>query len=930
MPKTAFSQEQWRRVEEVYHEALEHRPESRIAFVTAACGGDSSLRREVESLLAADGAPALVDQPAMDIAAELLDDGAPLAPGTELGPYRIESLIGAGGMGRVYRARDTRLNRTVAIKISKQGFGERFAREARAVAALNHPHICQLYDIGPNYLVMEFIEGAPLKGPLSRGKAVEYAGQILEALDAAHRKGIVHRDLKPTNILVSKQGVKLLDFGLAKQTTPVGSEGTTKGLTAVGSILGTVQYMSPEQLQGKPVDARSDLFSFGCVLYELLTGKRAFEGENPASVIAAVLEREPTPLEISPPLDRVVERCLAKDPDRRFQTAIDLKAALNWAVEQTPQLHKSARRWWIAAAAGAVLALGLAGAWMVSRVRKPVAEERLLRFQITPPKGNASQFDISPGRSVSPDGNFVTYRASVNGKSGLWLHPLNGSPDRLLLGNADNLNAGFPFWSPDGKSVGWSASGQLWRTDLSGGTPVALCRACSNDSPVWTPDGRILFSGPEGLMQVPESGGTPTLLTRVDASRGETAHSYPQILPGGRLLYFAENARTENSAIYAAPLSDPLRRVLVARSPTPALYASGENGKDYLLTTSEQSLVARELDIEKLTLGPPRTVVGQLHGFSPSAAAVSRAGILLYAGGSNASNLAWLDRNGKSLEVFSPSDAYHAFRISPDGKRFVAVRGPYPQNDDLWLMDVERHLFSRFAPIPGNQTPVWSSDGRTVLFTQGRSVFRKGISDSGQGERIGELPLRRLCDWSRDGRFLLYEATVSPETRRDLWVAPVTPDGRLTEGAQPRPYLNGPFAEWQGRFSPEPNPHWVAYQSDETGQSEVYIASFPDARRKLQVTSGGGTFPAWGPDGRELFYIAGDGKLTVVGLRIGPDGLEPSSPQPLFPLAAGILTASPFEVSPDGKRILVNQVEPNTELDVVVNWPLLLRGQAAQ
>ncbi|HKE27707.1 MAG TPA: serine/threonine-protein kinase, partial [Bryobacteraceae bacterium] len=378
MPKIALNQEQWRRVEEIYHEALEHRPESRIAFVIAACGGDPSLRQEVESLLAAEGADALVDQAAMDIAAELLDDGSPLAPGTELGPYRIENLVGTGGMGRVYRARDTRLNRTVAIKISKQGFGERFEREARAVAALNHPHICQLYDIGPNYLVMEFVEGAQLKGPLPLGKAVEYASEILDALDAAHRKGVVHRDLKPANILVSKQGVKLLDFGLAKQVPPVGTEATvTKGLTVAGSILGTVQYMSPEHLQGKPVDARSDLFSFGCVLYEMLTGKRAFEGENPASVVAAVLEREPTPLEMSPPLDRVVERCLAKDPDRRFQTAIDLKADLNWAVEQRPELRKPARRWWIGGAA-AVLALGLAGGWAVSRVSIPAASEEHL------------------------------------------------------------------------------------------------------------------------------------------------------------------------------------------------------------------------------------------------------------------------------------------------------------------------------------------------------------------------------------------------------------------------------------------------------------------------------------------------------------------------------------------------------------------------
>jgi serine/threonine protein kinase len=657
--KTRPSQEEWRRVEEVYHEALEHRPESRAAFVTAACAGDSSLRREVESLLA-DGAEALVDQPAMDLAAELLDDGAPLAPGAELGPYRIEKLIGSGGMGRVYRARDTRLNRTVAIKISKQGFGERFEREARAVAALNHPHICQLYDIGPNYLVMEFVDGAPPNGPLPLGKAVEYAGEILDALDAAHRKGLVHRDLKPANILVSKQGVKLLDFGLAKQVPPVGSESTvTKGLTVAGSILGTVQHMSPEQLQGRPVDARSDLFSFGCVLYELLTGKRAFEGENPASVIAAVLEREPAPLEISPPFDRVVERCLAKDPDRRFQTAIDLKTALNWALEQAPVATSAARRWWIGGMAAA-LALVFAAGWVVSRIGKPVAEERLLHFQITPPKGNPSYFDSSSGLSVSPDGRFVTYKASVNGRSSIWLHPLDGSPDRLLVDNADNLNAGAPFWSPDGKSVGWTAGGQLWRTDLSGGTPVVLCRAGNAGPPVWTTDGRILFAESGGLMQVPESGGTPTPLTKVDASRGETRHTFPQLLPAGRLLYFALNVKAENSAIYAAPLSDASKRVLVTRSPGRALYAPGGNGKDYLLIESEQSLVAREFDIGKLTLGPPRTLVSQVRWFSPAAAAVSPGGILLYAGGSNARRFMWLDRAGKSLEVFSPPDDYHA------------------------------------------------------------------------------------------------------------------------------------------------------------------------------------------------------------------------------------------------------------------------------
>ena len=535
--------------------------------------------------------------------------------------------------------------------------------------------------------------------------------------------------------------------------------------------------------------------------------------------------------------------------------------------------------------------------------------------------------------AVSPDGRFVTYRASVNGGSGVWLHPLDGSPDRLLVDNADNSVVGEPFWSPDGKSVGWTANGKLWRTDLYGGTPVALCPAGTTPgAPAWTADGRILFGSTKGLMQVPESGGTPILLTKVDASLGEIAHSAPQLLPGGWLLYLAENPKTEDSAIYAAPLSDLSKRVLVTRSPGPALYAPGGNGRDYLLTVSEQGLVAREFDIRKLTLGPPRTLVSQVR--SRMAAAVSPGGILVYAGGLATSRFMWLDRAGKSLEVLSEADKYLAFQLSPDGKRFMAVRGGMSvRRADLWLMAVERHTFSRFAPTDSNNHAVWSSDGRWVLFTGPgtipHGVFRKGISDSGQGERIGELPAQRLCDWSRDGRFLLYE-TATAETRKDLWVAQVTPDGRFAEGAQPRPYLNGPFAEWQGRFSPESNPRWVAYQSDETGRNEIHIASFPDARRKLQVTAGGGTFPQWGPDGRELFYISGDGMLTVVSLRSGPDGPEPTSPQPLFPLAVPMYTASPFEVSPDGKRILVNQAQPNTELDVVVNWPLLLQRQAAQ
>jgi Tol biopolymer transport system component len=581
----------------------------------------------------------------------------------------------------------------------------------------------------------------------------------------------------------------------------------------------------------------------------------------------------------------------------------------------------------------AALALVLAGGWIMSRTAKPAAEERLVHFQITPPKGNPSYFAPSPSLSVSPDGQFLTYKAVVNGRYGIWLHPLDGSADRLLVDNADNRNANFPSWSPDGKSIAWWADAQLWRMDLSGGAPVALCRAPGAPTPVWTTDGRILFGSSQGLMQIPESGGTATPLTKPDASLGEAYHMYPQSLPGGRILYFAPNLKPENSAIYVAPLSNPSKRVLVTRSTAPAVYAPGGDGKEYLLTVPEQSVVAREFDSRKLTLGPPRTLVSQVQS-NPQPLAVS-ASTLLYAAGPNASHLRWVSRDGQVLEVLSEADGRNAFRLSPDGKRLIEVRTrEYGPPNELWLTDLERHVFSLF--VPAGSTPsgavgsaaLWSSDGRRVLFTKGGAIFRKDIADSGKGDQVAKWPaVRRLCDWSRDGQYVLYES-FDLESKRDLWVARVTPGGQPDAGIEPKPYLRGPSSEWHGRFSPDQG--WVAYDSDETGRSEVYIASFPDARRRLQVTSGGGTFPQWGPDGRELFYISGDGMLTVVGLKNVAGGLEPSSPRQLFPLAVPMYTASPFEVSPDGKRILVNQAQPNTQLDVVLNWPLLLRKQTAQ
>jgi len=459
-----------------------------------------------------------------------------LKPGAKLGPYEILSPIGAGGMGEVYKARDTRLDRTVALKVSKAEFTERFTREARTVAQLNHANICTLHDVGPNYLVMEFVEGVPLKGPLPVEKAVEYAGQILDALDAAHRKGITHRDLKPANILVTKQGIKLLDFGLAKQTGESKPDDLTiASVTMAGQITGTLQYMSPEQLHGQEPDARSDIFAFGCVLYEMLSGAKAFAGSSTASVIAAILEREPEPLKTTPPLDRVIRTCLAKDPDKRFQNALDLKTALLWAMESSsvvgPAATSRGRLGWIAAAV--VLAIALGAAFLYSR--RPAAVEPALRLSLTPENGSViSSGNAAGGLALSPDGRYAAYVASFGGKTALWLRQLDGASSKPLPGTEGGAE---PFWSPDSKSVGYFASGKLERVDIAGGSaPQILCDAPNQLGAAWGPDGSIVMGNfDEGLSRVSASGGTPAPLTSLDHKLAEDAPSAPPNAARGQI-----------------------------------------------------------------------------------------------------------------------------------------------------------------------------------------------------------------------------------------------------------------------------------------------------------------------------------------------------------------------------------------------------------
>ena len=851
----------------------------------------------------------------------------PLSAGDRLGAYEIISQLGAGGTGEVWKARDTRLDRIVALKVSKQEFSERFEREARAVAALNHPHICQIYDIGPNYLVMEYVEGTPLHGPLPLDQAAEYANQILDALDAAHKKGITHRDLKPANILVSRAGIKLLDFGLAKQGGPLKETDTTltQPITGEGEIVGTLQYMSPEQLQGKEADARSDLFSFGCVLYEMLSGRRPFEGPNAATVIAAILDKEPAPLAAPPALERVVRTCLSKDPNQRFQTALELKRALAWAFEQPAVVSSGLRgAWWVAMAAGIVV--GALAGWAVSHFRPPVVEQRALRFDIVPP-GNG-RFTIgagSGGLALSPDGQVAAYVATLGGRSALWVRTLDGTVVRPLFGTEGAYS---PFWSPDSKSIAFFAEGKLRRINLTDPTPTAICDTQGpGRGGTWTEDGRILFADlARVISQVPASGGPPAPLTKFDTANGDAAHYWPQVLPGGSFLYLAQSAKADGTGVYAASLANPNSRVRLVITDTNAIYASG-----FLLWMRGTTLMARPFDPKTLKFtgqaAPVADPVGKSAITGRMNVAASGNGLLLYsASGSN--QLTWLDATGKPQGTLSEPNDYVIFRISWDGRRVAAAVGN-PTRADLWLLDVERNVSSRFTfTRTAHSDPVWSPDGRTIVYRSRNAIFRKDSSGAGEEQRVTESgSLQSPTDWSHDGRLVLFNQ-FTPGTGSDLWVLPVTSEGN--PNGQPQVYLHTQFNEQDGQFLPDANPRWVAYTSNESGQTEVYVQGFPEARGKFQVSTGGGHFPKWGPAGRgmsrELFYVSLNDKLMAVDLKLGKDSVEPSAPRELFPLPTPTINFIPYDVTADGQRFLV-QAPPQqaSPLSVIVDWPALVK-----
>jgi eukaryotic-like serine/threonine-protein kinase len=844
-----------------------------------------------------------------------------LSPGDKLGPYEILALIGKGGMGEVYRAHDDRLRRDVAIKVSNAEFSERFTREARTVASLNHTNIAHLYDVGPNYLVMELVEGEDLKGPLSFDDALPIIQQLIDGIEAAHEKGIVHRDLKPANIKITPKGVvKILDFGLAKATDtapspdadPNNSPTLTIGATAVGTILGTAAYMAPEQAKGKTADKRSDIWSFGVVVYELLTGKRMFAGESAVEILGGVLNKAPNLSAAPARAHKLLRWCLEKDRKQRLASISDARGLLNEEAVLVAQ-SSGGRGWvWPALAGTLVIALGIA-LWAPWRSAPPAQPQ--VRFQVEPPeKGEIG----TP--ALSPDGRMVAFVS----KGQLWIHSFETLESHAVSGTE---GATYPFWSPDSANIGFFANGSVKKIAIAGGSAQTLAPATAEPvGATWNQNGVILFvpGVPSVVFQISASGGTPVAVTK---AAGSDFHVFPQFLPDGNHFLYAVYGDKDSAGTYVGSLDGTApKRVLP--EVTNASFSQG-----HLLFRRGDSLMAQPFDTSglRVTGDAVPLVEGIAANLTYSAFSSSDTGMLAYVGGASGGTiqLAWVDRSGKSLGLFGPPASYSRFQLSPDEKQITYD----VQLEDVWVMDSVRGVTSRLTfDLAQDNFPLWSPDGQKIVWSSHRGgsydLYVKAANGTGQEEPLIKMgsPTGWAMDWTKDGK-LLYQRS-GGGTGQDLWIAQVNAsDDKAGNGkaSEPKPYLNTPLDEGAGRFSPDGK--WVAYTSNETGVSEVYVQTFPISGAKFQISTGGGSEPQWSKDGTELFYLSGNRTLMAVPImRTTTEPFRPGLPKPLFhvppALAEGIGPRS-YAVSNDGKRFLISNGAASgsaTPLTAMLNW----------
>jgi Tol biopolymer transport system component/predicted Ser/Thr protein kinase len=899
--------------------------------------------------------------------------------GTRLGPYEIVAAIGAGGMGEVYRARDTRLDRTVAVKVlpthlsSSAESRQRFEREAKTISQLSHPHICALYDVGNQdgveFLVMEYLEGETLsnrllKSALPFDQVLRYGIEIADALDKAHRQGIVHRDLKPGNVMITKSGVKLLDFGLAKAVAPMGRGSgasltalpTQAGtdLTAEGTILGTFQYMAPEQLEGKEADARTDIFAFGAVLYEMATGRKAFAGASQASLIATILEREPAPISsfqpMTPPaLDRVVKTCLAKDPENRWQSAGDLMRELRWISggesatdTRAPMPLTGIRRqapWAVAAVlllSTVVLAvLHFGGLRLFGHVEVP--DQGAARFALHAP-GTASSIATPV---VSPDGRGIAFAATAENRTILWVRALDSLVARPLVGTEGVSQNAPPFWSPDGRFLAFFAGGKLKKIDASGGTAQVLADAPEGRGGSWSLQGGILFAaettGP--LLRLPAEGGQPSPATTLDKSHKEFSHRFPSFFPDGRRFFYWVEAGGSPEDLITGRAE---REIQVGSLDAKGVLARFRPGTDssvayalpgYLLFVRQHLLFAQPFDARTLRLhGEAQTVteevassVGSGMPYGTPGFSVSRNGILAYRTADRSeSRLSWFDRSGRRLGIVGPSGFYRSHRLSPDGTRIAATRvDPQRETNDIWILEVDRDSSLRLTFDPSDDSmPVWSPDGSRIAFDSARkpaAIYQKLSSGAGSEERISQEKLRFPLDWSSDGQLLVFQYSF-PATRGNIGLLPLSGNGK------PRELIATAADEVQAQLSPDGR--WIAYCSDESGQYEVYVRPFPSSEGRWQVSVAGGYEPRWRRDGKEIFYLAADRKLMAVPVQAAGSTPQAGTVTALFETPVrgflqGWENSNRYDVTADGQRFLINvptEGFASAPMVVVLNW----------